>query len=254
MFAHPVTESVLDGFTPVGSLKFPPASIDRSRQEKQSFVQDLRRPTAGGRIPNGAFQMIGVVPVERIELPTFGLQNRCSTAELNRRTMGAIVILESIDVHRSLADPATQNGNWREARAVEYQTCLPRATGTSAFREVWKGRAGCYTRSGNQARLGISMAAKLRMMIACVLSVLAAAASIPARAADPALCRQYARAAVVQARAGLASARCGARLQGARWSTEFSGHYEWCLEASREAVTAEQTARVKVLKGCGDRD
>ena len=27
----------------------------------------------------------GMVPVERIELPTFGLQNRCSTAELNRR-------------------------------------------------------------------------------------------------------------------------------------------------------------------------
>jgi hypothetical protein len=27
-----------------------------------------------------------VVPVERIELPTFGLQNRCSTAELNRQT------------------------------------------------------------------------------------------------------------------------------------------------------------------------
>jgi hypothetical protein len=30
------------------------------------------------------------VPVERIELPTFGLQNRCSTAELNRRTESAI--------------------------------------------------------------------------------------------------------------------------------------------------------------------
>jgi hypothetical protein len=27
-----------------------------------------------------------MVPVERIELPTFGLQNRCSTAELNRRS------------------------------------------------------------------------------------------------------------------------------------------------------------------------
>jgi hypothetical protein len=27
----------------------------------------------------------GMVPVERIELPTNGLQNRCSTAELNRR-------------------------------------------------------------------------------------------------------------------------------------------------------------------------
>jgi hypothetical protein len=32
-----------------------------------------------------------VVPVERIELPTFGLQNRCSTAELNRQTKGAII-------------------------------------------------------------------------------------------------------------------------------------------------------------------
>jgi hypothetical protein len=28
-----------------------------------------------------------MVPVERIELPTFGLQNRCSTAELNRHLM-----------------------------------------------------------------------------------------------------------------------------------------------------------------------
>ena len=28
-----------------------------------------------------------MVPVERIELPTFGLQNRCSTAELNRQTL-----------------------------------------------------------------------------------------------------------------------------------------------------------------------
>ena len=31
---------------------------------------------------------IRMVPVERIELPTFGLQNRCSTAELNRHRGG----------------------------------------------------------------------------------------------------------------------------------------------------------------------
>ena len=30
-----------------------------------------------------------MVPVERIELPTFGLQNRCSTAELNRQLIDA---------------------------------------------------------------------------------------------------------------------------------------------------------------------
>jgi hypothetical protein len=33
-----------------------------------------------------AKSLILLVPVERIELPTFGLQNRCSTAELNRLT------------------------------------------------------------------------------------------------------------------------------------------------------------------------
>jgi hypothetical protein len=30
-----------------------------------------------------------MVPVEGIEPPTFGLQNRCSTAELNRQTSGS---------------------------------------------------------------------------------------------------------------------------------------------------------------------
>jgi hypothetical protein len=31
-----------------------------------------------------------MVPVERIELPPFGLQNRCSTAELNRQAVETI--------------------------------------------------------------------------------------------------------------------------------------------------------------------
>ena len=35
--------------------------------------------------PGGSAGTRCMVPVERIELPTFGLQNRCSTAELNRR-------------------------------------------------------------------------------------------------------------------------------------------------------------------------
>jgi hypothetical protein len=42
-----------------------------------------RLPRAANR-ENPQKQSIFVVPVERIELPTFGLQNRCSTAELNR--------------------------------------------------------------------------------------------------------------------------------------------------------------------------
>jgi hypothetical protein len=38
-----------------------------------------------------------MVPVERIELPTFGLQNRCSTAELNRRIEGDGVVEKKPD-------------------------------------------------------------------------------------------------------------------------------------------------------------
>ena len=86
-----------------------------------------------------------------------------------------------------------------------------------------------------------------------VLSGLLVAGSAPVRAADPAFCKLYARAALVQAREGLASPRCGAGLQGTRWSTEFSVHYEWCLEASGDAIAAERDARAKVLKGCTDR-
>ena len=46
---------------------------------------ELAKSTAdhGATIQHNYLNLL--VPVERIELPTFGLQNRCSTAELNRR-------------------------------------------------------------------------------------------------------------------------------------------------------------------------
>jgi hypothetical protein len=47
-----------------------------------------RRSSSGVELPN-------MVPVERIELPTFGLQNRCSTAELNRPLEGDLQAAES---------------------------------------------------------------------------------------------------------------------------------------------------------------
>jgi hypothetical protein len=97
------------------------------------------------------------------------------------------------------------------------------------------------------------MAGKRSFMAVFVLSVLLVAGSGAVRAADPALCKPYARGALVEARDGLASPHCGAGLQGTRWSTEFSAHYEWCLEASRDAIAAEREARAKVLKGCADR-
>jgi hypothetical protein len=88
-----------------------------------------------------------------------------------------------------------------------------------------------------------------RLLVAVILLV---SSWLEAAAADPAMCRQYARGALVQVRGGLASPRCGAGLQGRRWSTDFAVHYEWCLETPPLDVTAEREARTKALKGCTD--
>jgi hypothetical protein len=94
----------------------------------------------------------------------------------------------------------------------------------------------------------------MRMIWKPLLPAVAILASswLEAAAADPAICRQYARGALVQVRGGLASPRCGAGLQGWRWSTDFAVHYEWCLEAPPPDVAAEREARTKTLKGCND--
>jgi hypothetical protein len=74
-----------------------------------------------------------------------------------------------------------------------------------------------------------------------------------ARAADPAFCKQYAQAALNQVRGGLANLRCAGGLQGARWSTEFAVHYEWCLGASFGAAGAERDERTQFLRSCTGR-
>lgn len=94
------------------------------------------------------------------------------------------------------------------------------------------------------------MAGRLRLTVVLVASVLLIAGLTPARAADPAFCRPYAQAALKQVRGGLADPRCGGGMQGARWSTDFAVHYEWCLGASVAAAGAERDARTQYLRGC----
>jgi hypothetical protein len=74
-----------------------------------------------------------------------------------------------------------------------------------------------------------------------------------ADAADPGFCKPYTQAALNQVRGGLANGRCAGSLQGARWSTEFAVHYEWCLGASVDAAGAERDARTRFLKACNGR-
>ena len=89
-----------------------------------------------------------------------------------------------------------------------------------------------------------------RLFFVAIVSVLACSGPVRVRAAAPAFCEPYAKAALVQVRGALANSGCGASLQGARWSTDFSTHYEWCLGASQEAAGAERDARTKYVKAC----
>jgi hypothetical protein len=106
-------------------------------------------------------------------------------------------------------------------------------------------------REANQIGRGRSeMAGRLRLTGALVASMFLIPGLSAAYAAEPAFCRPYAEAALKQVRGGLANPRCAAGMQGARWSTDFAVHYEWCLGASFGAAGAERDARMQYLRGC----
>jgi hypothetical protein len=97
------------------------------------------------------------------------------------------------------------------------------------------------------------MANRLRFIAGCFPSIFLISGLTDARAADPGFCRQFAKAAISQVRGALADPRCGAGVQGARWSTDFAAHYEWCLGASPAAAGADRDARARVLRACTSR-
>jgi hypothetical protein len=97
------------------------------------------------------------------------------------------------------------------------------------------------------------MARKPPLAVVFVLSALPISEMSTAYAADPGFCRQYTKAALTQVRGGLANPGCAGGMQGARWSTEFSVHYEWCLGASIGAAGAERDARTRDLRACAGR-
>jgi hypothetical protein len=78
----------------------------------------------------------------------------------------------------------------------------------------------------------------------CLLGV------VEVQAADRAFCEQYAQAALVQVRGGLNNRACAGGLKGARWSSDFKVHYDWCLGASFQVAGTERDARTAQLKAC----
>jgi hypothetical protein len=74
--------------------------------------------------------------------------------------------------------------------------------------------------------------------------------ALVARAADPNFCRDYAGAAVRQAREVWSIPRCRPNYESPRWATEFRIHFDWCLTTSYDAAVAERAARTRHLEHC----
>jgi hypothetical protein len=111
--------------------------------------------------------------------------------------------------------------------------------------------------SQNKINQGLTVAPKRmttrRPFAAVLMTSLAMAQLDAAHAADPGFCRQYARSALDQVRAGLSDPACGGALKGSRWSSDFAVHYEWCLGVALRAAGDESDFRTRHLKSCANK-
>src|ERR1700684_2354323 len=111
--------------------------------------------------------------------------------------------------------------------------------------------------SQNKINQGLTVAPKRtttrRPFAAVLMTSLAMAQPGAAHAADPGFCRQYARSALDQVRAGLSDPACGGALHGSRCSSDFAVHYEWCLGVSLRAAGDEGDFRTRHLKSCASK-
>jgi hypothetical protein len=73
-----------------------------------------------------------------------------------------------------------------------------------------------------------------------------------AQAAPEGFCRDYARAAVRQVELARATPACD-RGNGARWTTDYRVHFDWCMGAAIPAVEAERRARTNWIRSCRGR-
>src|SRR6202142_3045622 len=69
------------------------------------------------------------------------------------------------------------------------------------------------------------------------------------QAAPPGFCRDYATAAVRQVEIAKSTPACNRGI-GARWTTNYRVHFDWCLGADPGAVEAERAARTNWIRSC----
>lgn len=90
-----------------------------------------------------------------------------------------------------------------------------------------------------------------RLKLLAVFGALGASMTIVSavQAASPGFCHHYAAAAVRQVEFERSTPACD-RGTGARWTSDYRVHFDWCLGAAPAAVEAERAARTNWIRSC----
>jgi hypothetical protein len=93
----------------------------------------------------------------------------------------------------------------------------------------------------------------LKALTCLTLLTLSLAVLMPfaAQATDAAYCQAYAKTALDQVSIGHARPACAAGMQGARWSSAFRVHFDYCMSNPTDVVEGRQGARAEYLRSCG---
>ncbi len=83
-----------------------------------------------------------------------------------------------------------------------------------------------------------------------VSAVVLAASALPAAAAPPGFCSDYARSAIREFYRAVRTPSCAPYAGGPRWHANYPVHYGWCLDVPIPAALNEQAARRAMLARC----
>jgi hypothetical protein len=97
-----------------------------------------------------------------------------------------------------------------------------------------------------------SMSIGSKSLLGCGVVAACAFTFSVAQAAPERFCRDYATAAVRQVDLMHAVPACN-RGTGARWTTDFRIHFDWCMGQPIDAVEAERAARTNWIRSCRGR-
>jgi hypothetical protein len=123
---------------------------------------------------------------------------------------------------------------------------------TSAAATLHRPSVSLQDRAGRPSEGHITMSKGLTSLLACGVAGAVAIILGVTQAAPPDFCRDYAAAAVRQVQLARSNPACD-RGTGARWTSDYRVHFDWCLGAAPGVVEAERAARTNWIRACRGR-